>query len=94
MEIGLEYRLDDQLHRGLHNAVLYGRDAERAEFAVRLLDVDPFDGACPVGLGFEFPSDVSEEALHTFHIMLNPFKCHPVDARRTLVGPHGFVGAS
>ena len=46
---------------------LYGRDAERAEFAVRLFDVDPFDGACLVGLGFEFLSDVSEETLHTFY---------------------------
>ena len=94
MEVGLEYRLDYQLHRGLHNPVLYGRDAKRAEFAVRLLDVRPFYGTGLVGLPLELLSDCPQKALHSFRVMLDSPKRHPVNARRTLVGPHGFVGAS
>ena len=65
VEVRLEYRLDDELHRALHHPVLHGGDAKRSQLAIRLLDVLPSHGACAVGLFVEFLLNPRDERFRS-----------------------------
>ena len=57
VEVRLEDGLYDEFHRHLHHPVLDGGYAQRAQLAVRLLDVDPSDWASAVCFRLEFRLD-------------------------------------
>jgi hypothetical protein len=63
-EIGLEDGLQDQHRRRLAHPITQGGDAERAQFPVGLLDVDPSDRFRSILLLSECLRQFPEPALH------------------------------
>ena len=85
VEVGLENRLQHQLHCGLHYAILHHRNPERARTALGLRDVHPAHRLETVRLGAQL---LRQSAYHCrfltlFHHLLNR---HAIDPGRPMVG--------
>ena len=73
MEVGLEDRLQHQLHRRLHHAILNDRNPERARTTLGLRDIHPAHRLETVGLGAQLRRQSADHRrfLSLVHNLLN-----------------------